>query len=163
MAEDLYKVVVVPKSEIIETIQKNILDGEILKDIIDGLERTAAESISNCAYTSLPYIGSVKPDLRKYSIHQNREILKDARDNKTKEDYLVFKRNLTNSELLRIEAAKKVEHYKDLAKRRYKRLYNKIADDKGELYAVIAVYCKIMIKPCKHGIAEVGYSIVIDD
>lgn len=162
MSEAPYKIVVVPRSEIIKTIQENILDGEVLFDIIDSLERTAAESISDCMYTSLPYIGAIKPDLRKYSLHQNRETLNDAKNHKSKEEYLIFKKNLTDSELMRIKAAEKVEHYMWLSKRKYKHLYNKLCDEHGEVYASIMVYCKIFVKPCKHGIAELGHPVVIE-
>lgn len=162
MAEELYKIVIVPKADIIKTIQENVTDGEILYDIINSLEDHAKDNIKQLKHVSLPYIGTVKPDLRKCSAHKNFETLKEARDTKTKAEYLVFRRNLTNSEVLRIKAVEKVEHYMHVGKTKYKDLYEKLCAEREDFYPDIIVFLKCFIKPVKHGLAELGHTVIIE-
>lgn len=162
MSKELYKIVIVPKADIIKTIQENVTDGEILNDIISSLEDYAKTNIQNLKHVSLPYIGTIKPDLRKCSVDANYETLKNARDTKTKAEYLVFKRNLTNSELIRIKAIEKVDHYMEVGKSRYKDLYEYLCSQREDFYPSMVVFLKCFIKPVKHGLAELGHPFIIE-
>lgn len=162
MAEELYKIVVVPKADIIKTIQENVTDGEILYDIINSLEDYAKENIQNLKHVSLPYIGTIKPDLRKCSASRNAETLREAKETKTKSEYLVFKRNLTVSEITRIKAVEKVDHYMQVGKTKYKDLYEYLCAQREDFYPSIVVFLKCFIKPVRHGFAELGYTEPIE-
>lgn len=137
---DNYKLVIKTKSDIIDCIKQNISDGEVLDSIISSLERTIAKSIAIDHVVTIPYIGSIGPNYSKMSVLSNAKTLQEAAKNLTKDEFIVFRKQLSISEQQRLDRERRARYLMAMYKNRYKLQYRKRLKAKGELNATLYCY-----------------------
>ena len=91
-----YNITVVDKQDILQAIDDNIVDKEVLKEIIDNLEKDAEEFLRQDRWTGIPFLGNIrKPkDVQYYNQEQTKALVKEAKENLDAEKYLAFRTNL---------------------------------------------------------------------
>jgi hypothetical protein len=140
-----YVIVIKRKEDIIHTIQKDILDGEILDDIISSLERSIAHGIAAKQWVSLPYIGNIRLNREFISALNNRSKFNTAKAVMNKNQYLVFRKQVIKEEKLRIVREKNIEWLIRRAKEKYKKLHKELVKRYGESYANMYCYFRSLV------------------
>lgn len=128
-----YDITVVNKRDILKTIDDNILDKEVLKEILTQLEIDEEAFLREGRWVGVPFLGNVRiPPMTKL-IHseEQKALIKDARANLSREKYLVFRKDLVadNYKLLREDKFKRQQLAMNI--RKYKYLYRKIRIKRG--------------------------------
>lgn len=92
-----FNVTLVDKKDILQTIDANIVDKEVIKEIIDNLEADATNFIKEDVWASIPFLGSIRGSQLRKVLNQDdvKDLMTEARDNLDEEKYLLFRRNLT--------------------------------------------------------------------
>nr|DAS85441.1 MAG TPA: DNA binding protein [Crassvirales sp.] len=88
---------IVTREDIINTIQENILDGEIINDVIENVEKQIRSRAESLRRVSIPYIGSIVPNENKLDIIEHRELMQSKQRELTKEQYQKFKSDFIRS------------------------------------------------------------------
>lgn len=142
---DAYEIIIKTKSDIITTIRQNITDGEVMDDIINSLETTAAKSIIAKKWTSLPFIGNVRPNEERISVLKNMEHLKQASKILPKSQYLMFKKELGKEERKRIAAQRTKRWLMQRAAAKYRKQFEELSKKNGENYASLWCYFRFLL------------------
>lgn len=142
---DAFEIIIKTKSDIINTIRQNITDGEVMDDIISSLESTAAKSIVNKKWTSLPFIGNVRPNEERISVLKNMEHLIQASKLMPKSQYLMFKKQLGKEERKRIAAQRTKRWLTERAIARNRKAYEELTKKHGENYASLWCYFRFLL------------------
>lgn len=82
---------IVRREDIIQTIRTNIVDGEILEDIVENIERQVIARCKDLARVSIPFVGTLVPNEDKLIKVENHELFKSNRETLSKEEYNNFK------------------------------------------------------------------------
>lgn len=149
-----YVIVIKRKEDIIQTIQKDILDGEILDDIISSLERSIAHGIAARQWVSLPYIGNISLNKGYISALNNRSKFDTAKKVMNKNQYLVFRKQIIKEEKLRIVREKNIEWFIRRAKEKHKKLHKELTKRYGESYANMYCYFKNLVSIIEEPVNE---------
>lgn len=130
---------IVRKEEIIETINCNIVDKEIALAIVKQCEVDAANFLRKGRWTGIPFIGSIKvPDVVKMSnTPEQRELIKDAAETATNEQFVMFRRELAYNNEKRAKATRYYNYVLSMAVSKNRNLFKKLCREKGVGYARI--------------------------
>lgn len=144
-----YKLIIKTKEDVLKTISSNIVDGEVLDDIITKLETSIAKSITERKDTNLPYIGCLK-QRRTLASKKTKEIIKAAKENYSRDEYIIFRKQIYEEELLK---SKRMSLYKWKLVRAKKKFYDYhlyYTRKYGETFADLFCYFRYTITPIKH-------------
>lgn len=144
---DGYRLVIKTREDIINTIKKNVTDGEVMDDIIESLESSVAKSINQKKWTSIPYIGNMRINKALESCIANIGKLKAMRDIMPTSQYIVFRKQLAKEELNKIDRDRAIAWFIAKAKTKYSKLHKKLVISHGEKYANMYVYFKAVMYP----------------
>ena len=99
---------VVRKEDIINTINCNIVDKEVALAIVKQCEVDAANFLRKGRWTGIPFIGSIKvPDTVKMShTPEQRELIQDAIETVSAEQFVMFRRELAYNNEKRVKATR---------------------------------------------------------
>ena len=130
---------IVRKEDVIETINCNIVDKEIALAIVKQCEVDAANFLRKGRWTGIPFIGSIKvPDVVKMSnTPEQKELIKDAAETTTNEQFVMFRRELAYSNEKRVKATRYYNYVLSMAVSKNRNLFKKLCREKGVGYARI--------------------------
>lgn len=130
---------IVRKEELIETINCNIVDKEIALAIVKQCEVDAANFLRKGRWTGIPFMGSIKvPDVVKMSnTPEQRELIKDAAETATNEQFVMFRRELAYNNEKRAKATRYYNYVLSMAVSKNRNLFKKLCREKGVGYARI--------------------------
>jgi len=130
---------VVRKEDVIKTINTNIVDKEVALAIVRQCEIDAANFLRKGRWTGIPFIGSIKvPDVVKLErSEKQQELIKDAYENVSKEEYIMFRRSLAHNNERRVKATRYYNYVLSMAVAKHRNLFKKICKEKGIGYARI--------------------------
>lgn len=130
---------IVRKEELIETINCNIVDKEIALAIVKQCEVDAANFLRKGRWTGIPFIGSIKvPDVvRMSNTPEQRELIKDAAETATNEQFVMFRRELAYNNEKRAKATRYYNYVLSMAVSKNRNLFKKLCREKGVGYARI--------------------------
>lgn len=143
-----YEVKLVRKEDILKTIDDNILDKDVARELINNIE-TKAEKIINESiegWVSIPYFGSMRrPKTIKLKVDPEfRAAAEHIYATKSKEEFVMFMKNSYNDHTAQLHYNayfnKLVSRYARLYPIKYRQYYS----DKGEHYARL----KIVLANC---------------
>ena len=130
---------VVRKEDIINTINCNIVDKEVALAIVKQCEVDAANFLRKGRWTGIPFIGSIKvPDTVKMAhTSEQRELIQDAIETVSSEQFVMFRRELAHNNEKRVKATRYYNYVLSMAVAKNRELFKKLCKDKGVGYARI--------------------------
>lgn len=139
---DGYEVIVCKKHDILACIDDNIIDKDIALEIVQQCEEDAANFINEGRWTGLPFIGNVRiPRHKQLELNpEQQELIKEARESLTTEQYIVFRRNLNAENKIQAKNERYYNYIVSMAITRNKKLYKKLCTEKGEHFARIYLF-----------------------
>ena len=143
--QDTYKfpggkdVKVVRKEDIINTINTNIVDTEVALAIVRQCEVDAVNFMKKGRLTGIPFMGTIKvPDTVKMSqTKEQKDLVLAAMENTTKDQFVMFRRNLAYDNKVKIKARKYYNYVLSLSVAKNRNQFKKMCKEKGEAYARI--------------------------
>lgn len=143
-----YEVKIVRKQDVIDCIDANIIDKDIALEIITQLEVDALMFVEKGVWTGLPYLGSIRvPEGKKLErSKENQELLAAAKETKSKEDFIMFRRQLRKDNAIKVEYRRLYRYELSKAVKRNTKLYKKLCKTKGELFANLTLYLATQLK-----------------
>lgn len=138
-----FEVKVFRKSDIIDCIEKNIIDKEVAMTIVTQCELDASNFLQEGRWTGIPFIGNIRiPEVSKrFRSEENKELLATAKETMPKEKYILFRRNLAVDAGKKEKQERLYRHIVSMTASRNSHLYRKLCKTKGEVYARIYMYC----------------------
>ena len=141
--QDTYKfpggkdVKVVRKEDIINTINTNIVDTEVALAIVRQCEVDAVNFMKKGRLTGIPFMGTIKvPDTVKMSqTKEQKDLVLAAMENTTKDQFVMFRRNLAYDNKVKIKARKYYNYVLSLSVAKNRNQFKKMCKEKGEAYA----------------------------
>lgn len=146
-----YDVVIVEMDDILKTIDDNIIDKEVARELISSLEVTAYNHLKEEKGVSFPYFGTVRiPDgLTRENRMRNRDAIKAAYETLDKARYVAFVKDMSRYNKERIKFRNLHDNVFTIMKRKYPDLYKEMYAEKGELYAKFYITYLFFMKPSK--------------
>lgn len=140
-----YDVTVYKKPDIIACLDENVVDKDVVLEIIEDLEETAANFLKDEIWTGIPFIGNIRiPESYKVANSAEiKEIIQDAKDSLSKEEYVSFRRKLSTDIVKSVKSDRYYRYVLSQFVSKNRKFYNKIAAKKGDLYARIICYSLI--------------------
>lgn len=141
--QDTYKfpggrdVKVVRKEDIINTINTNIVDTEVALAIVRQCEVDAVNFMKKGRLTGIPFMGTIKvPDTVKMSqTKEQKDLVLAAMENTTKDQFVMFRRNLAYDNKVKIKARKYYNYVLSLSVAKNRDQFKKMCKERGEAYA----------------------------
>ena len=141
--QDTYKfpggkdVKVIRKEDIINTIKTNIVDTEVALAIVRQCEVDAVNFMKKGRLTGIPFMGTIKvPDTVKMSqTKEQKDLVLAAMENTTKDQFVMFRRNLAYDNKVKIKARKYYNYVLSLSVAKNRNQFKKMCKEKGEAYA----------------------------
>ena len=134
-----FDVKVVRKQDIVNCINSNIIDKEVALAIVQQCELDAANFLSQGRWTGIPFMGNLRvskvAQLQKSK--EQQELIQIAKDTVSKEEYVLFRRNLAYDNEKRVKAQKYYNYVLSMAVSRNRTLFKKLCKEKGVSYARI--------------------------
>lgn len=146
-----YDVVIVEMADILKTIDDNIIDKDVAKELISSLEVTAYNHLKEEKGVSFPYFGTVRiPDgLTKENRLRNRDAINLAYETMDKARYVAFIKDMSKLNKERIKFRSLHENVFEIMKRKYPDLYRDVYKEKGELLGKFYITYLFFMKPSK--------------
>lgn len=135
-----YDVTVVRKADVLACIDDNIIDKDVALELITELEVEANQFISEGKWTGIPYIGTFRRNEASLNIRANKELLEEAANNLDKERYILFRKQIAVDGHIRFKKSRYFNYMLSCSVNKNKRVYEKIAKEKGTNYAAIRFF-----------------------
>lgn len=142
-----YDVTVCRKKDILDCIDKNIIDKEIAHAIVEHCEIQAAEFIKEGRWAGIPFIGSIRKSKNKELIKTDEQqlLIEDAKENLEKDKYILFRKTLNIENAKQIKQERYYKYITSIAVNKNRRLYKKLCKTKGETYARLFLFCSMEV------------------
>lgn len=139
---DGYDVTICRKSDIMNCIDKNIVDKDVALAIIEHCEFQAAEFIRQGRWTGIPFIGNIRvPKGRSIlKTDEQQALIAEAKEHLDKEQYVMFRHRLAKENAIQIKQERYYKYITSIAVNKNRKLYNKLCKEKGEVYARLYLY-----------------------
>lgn len=138
-----YDVTICRKRDILDCIDKNIVDKDIALAIIEHCEFQAAAFIREGRWTGIPFIGNIrKPKtVELLRSDEQKALIEDAKNQLEKEQYIMFRKQLNKDNVKRIANDRYYRYITSIAVNNNRKLFRKLCNTKGEVYARLFLYC----------------------
>lgn len=142
-----YDVTVFKKQDVLDCIDKNILDKDVALAFIEQLEVDAANFLKEGRWTGIPFIGNIR-------IHKLRQLeespeqqalIAEAKENFDADKYILFRTQLGKENSKHIKQERYYRYITSIAISHNRRLYKKLCKEKGEYFARIYLYASYNI------------------
>ena len=142
-----YDVTVFKKQDVLDCIDKNILDKDVALAFIEQLEVDAANFLKEGRWTGIPFIGNIR-------IHKLRQLeespeqqalIAEAKENLDADKYILFRTQLGKENSKHIKQERYYRYITSIAISHNRRLYKKLCEEKGEYFARIYLYASYNI------------------
>lgn len=146
--QDSYKfpngndVKVIRKQDVVDCINCNIVDKEVALAIVQQCEMDAANFLRQGRWTGIPFIGSIRVSKvsKLEQSPEQKELIETARNTLTKEQYVLFRRNMAHDNARRVKAQKYFNYVLSMAVSKNRPLFIKLVKEKGFAWARIHMY-----------------------
>lgn len=137
-----YEVTVCRKGDIVDCLDKNIIDKEVVLAVISQCELDASDFIRAGRWTGLPFIGSLRvPPLKKrFFDEKTQRIIKEASDELDSERFYIFRHEVGVDAATRVAENRFFRYILSGFVVRNRKYYNKLVKTKGENYANFLCY-----------------------
>lgn len=137
-----YDVVVYKKQDIIDCIDKNIIDKDIALAIVEQCEVDAANFIRQGRWAGIPFIGNIRVPKNKLmeSTPEQQALIQEAKENLEGHKYILFRKQLGEENVKHLKQERYYKYIVSIAVNRNRKFYRKLCDEKGEFYARIYLY-----------------------
>lgn len=144
-----YEVRIVRRSEVLEAIDKNIIDKDIALAIVERCELDCANFLREGRWANIPYIGNIRIPKAKQLIksEEQQTLISDAYDNLNTDSYLMFRKQLNQYNAQRARFEKSYNYLLAIMVNRYNKYYNYLKRNKGDYKARITVYTFASLDP----------------
>lgn len=144
-----YEVHIVRRSEVLEAIDKNIIDKDIALAIVERCELDCANFLKEGRWANIPYIGNIRIPKAKQLIksEEQQTLISDAYDNLDTDSYIMFRKQLNQYNAQRARFEKSYNYLLAIMVNRYNKYYNYLKRNKGDYKARITVYTFASLNP----------------
>lgn len=144
-----YEVRIVRRSEVLEAIDKNIIDKDIALAIVERCELDCANFLKEGRWANIPYIGNIRIPKAKQLIksEEQQTLISDAYDNLDTDSYIMFRKQLNQYNAQRARFEKSYNYLLAIMVNRYNKYYNYLKRNKGDYKARITVYTFASLDP----------------
>lgn len=144
-----YEVRIVRRSEVLEAIDKNIIDKDIALAIVERCELDCANFLKEGRWANIPYIGNIRIPKAKQLIksEEQQTLISDAYDNLNTDSYLMFRKQLNQYNAQRARFEKSYNYLLAIMVNRYNKYYNYLKRNKGDYKARITIYTFASLDP----------------
>lgn len=138
-----YDVTICRKQDILDCIDENIIDKDIAKAIIEHCEFQAASFIREGRWTGIPFIGNIRvpKTIQIMKSEEQQALIKEAKEQLGREKYIMFRRQLNKETSKQISQNRYYKYITSIAVNKNRKLFKKLCDTKGEVYARLFLYC----------------------
>lgn len=138
-----YEVRVLRKEDIINSIDKNIIDKEIAFEIIKRLEIDAARFLKEGKWAGIPHLGSIRMSKAERALQTTevQELIKEAGRELDAKRYILFRKDLSAYYHKKEKAERYFNYVLSKMVNRNGGLYRRLAKEKGENYSRIYLVC----------------------
>ena len=138
-----YDVTICRKQDILDCIDKNITDKDVAMAIVEHCEFQAASFIREGRWTGIPFIGNIRISKTKQLLKSDEQqaLIAEAKENIDKDKYILFRKRLNKENVKRISQDRYYRYITSIAVNNNKKLFRKLCDTKGEVYARLFLYC----------------------
>ena len=142
-----YDVTVFKKQDVLDCIDKNILDKDAALAFIEQLEVDAANFLKEGRWTGIPFIGNIRiPKLRQLEESPEQQaLIAEAKENLDTDKYILFRTQLGKENSKHIKQERYYRYITSIAISHNRRLYKKLCKEKGEYFARIYLYASYNI------------------
>ena len=138
-----YDVTICRKKDILECIDKNIIDKDVALAIVEHCEFKAAEFIKAGRWAGIPFIGNIRMSKTKELIKSDEQqaLIAEAKENLEKDKYILFRKQLNKENVKRISQERYYRFITSIAINKNRKLYKKLCKERGEVYARVYLFC----------------------
>ena len=138
-----YDVTICRKQDILDCIDKNIIDKDIALAIVEHCEFQAASFIREGRWTGIPFIGNIRMSKTKELLKSSEQqaLIAEAKENLGKEQYVLFRKQLNKENVKRISQERYYRFITSMAISNNKKLFRKLCKVHGEVYARVFLFC----------------------
>lgn len=138
-----YDVTICRKQDILDCIDKNIIDKDIAMAIVDSCEFHVASFIKEGRWTGIPFIGNIRTPktIQMLKSDEQQALIKEAKEQLGKEQYIMFRKKLNKENVRQISQDRYYRYITSIAANNNKKLFRKLCNTKGEVYARLFLYC----------------------
>lgn len=142
-----YDVAVFRKQDVLDCIDKNIIDKEVALAIIEQLEVDAANFLKKGRWTGIPFIGNIRISKLKQleDSPEQQALITEAKEILDSDKYIVFRKQLSIENSKHIKQERYYKYITSIAISNNRKLYNKLCKEKGEYFARIMLYASYNI------------------
>lgn len=131
---------VVRKQDVLKCIDDNIIDKDVALAVITQCEMDAANYLINGKWTGIPYIGNISIKVGNIALRENRDILEAARQDMTKHEFILFKKEIVADANNRYKYHKYISYVASKMANANKPLYERLVKKYGFNYAKLCMY-----------------------
>ena len=137
-----YEVHIVKKSDILETIDNNIIDKDIALALVEKLELDCANFLREGRWANIPYIGNIRVPKAKQLLKSSEQqlLIEDAYNNLDSDSYVMFRKQLNSYNAHKARFEKLFNYLISILGNKYNKYFNYLRRNKGEHYARIVIY-----------------------
>ena len=138
-----YDVTICRKQDILDCIDKNIIDKDIAMAIVEHCEFQAASFIKEGRWAGIPFIGNIRTPktVQMLKTDEQQALIQDAKEQLGKEQYIMFRKQLNKENAKQISQDRYYRYVTSIAVHANKKLFRKLCDTKGEVYARLFLFC----------------------
>lgn len=137
-----YDVTICRRQDILDCIDKNIVDKDLVLSVIEHCEFQAANFLREGKWTGIPFIGNIRTpkSITMLQSDEQQALIKEAKEKLDRERYFIFKKALTKENMERISQERYYKYITSIAVKKNRKLFNKLCKTKGEAYARLRFY-----------------------
>lgn len=137
-----YDVVICRKQDILDCIDKNIIDKEVALEIVENCEYHAAKFIKEGRWTGIPFIGNIRISKNSELLHSTEQqaLIKEAKESLTKEQYVLFRKELNKENYKQIKHNRYYKYIVSISINKNKKLFRRLCEEHGEVYARLKMF-----------------------
>lgn len=138
-----YDVTICKKQDVLDCIDKNIVDKDIALAIIEHCEFQAASFLREGRWTGIPFIGNIRipKTIQMLKSDEQQMLIQEAKEQLEKEKYIMFKKTLNKENAKHISQERYYKYITSIAVNNNRKLFKKLCNTKGEVYARLFLYC----------------------
>lgn len=142
-----YDVTICRKQDILDCIDKNIIDKEIALAIVDHCEFQAASFIREGRWTGIPFIGNIRipKTIQMLKSDEQQALIQEAKEQLGKEQYVMFRKQLNKENVKQISQNRYYRYITSIAVNNNRKLFKKLCNTKGEVYARLFLYSTYVV------------------
>lgn len=138
-----YDVTVCRKKDILDCIDKNIIDKDIALSIVEDCEFQAASFIREGRWTGIPFIGNIRIPKTSQLLKTDAQqaLINEAKESLDREQYIMFRKKLNKENVKQVSQDRYYRYITSIAVAKNRTLFRKLCSTKGEVFARLYMYC----------------------